>query len=124
VNGANAVGGSGGQGAGDAGSGGGARGAPLGHSPVRWRLRVHGRVQGVGYRWFARSAAGELGVTGWVRNEADGSVCCEAQAPADVLERLLERLRRGPPLARVDSVAVETLAPRQGEERFEVHRGG
>ena len=63
-----------------------------------------GRVQGVAYRWFARDAATELGVTGWIRNRADGDVEGEAFGEPAAVERFLDRLREGPPRARVESL--------------------
>lgn len=59
-------------------------------------VRVHGRVQGVGFRWFAREAARELGLPGWVRNDADGSVEVAAEGPADAIHALRARLLEGP----------------------------
>ena len=76
---------------------------------VHARLLIEGRVQGVGYRWFAMRAARELGVRGWVRNLRDGRVEAQVAAPAYVLEDLLGRLRRGPVHARVDRIEVEPL---------------
>lgn len=71
---------------------------------IRIHLRVHGRVQGVGFRWFVSAEARRLGLAGWVRNQPDGSVELEAEgAPAD-LEALRQRVRTGPPAARVDRV--------------------
>ena len=66
--------------------------------------RVTGRVQGVGYRWWARSLAARLGVSGTVRNLPDGSVAVHARGSDDQLRRLAAELAQGPPGARVASV--------------------
>ena len=66
--------------------------------------RVHGRVQGVGYRWFAKDAAGELRVTGYVKNLHDGSVEVYAVGSDEQLDALRLRLEQGPPGARVTRV--------------------
>lgn len=66
--------------------------------------RVTGRVQGVGFRWWTRSLAVRLGVTGTVRNLADGSVAVHARGTDDQLRRLATQLAEGPPGARVSSV--------------------
>ncbi|MBE7520218.1 MAG: acylphosphatase [Thermoflexaceae bacterium] len=64
----------------------------------RRRIIVSGRVQGVGFRWFVRDVADELGLAGWVRNLPDGrTVEVLAEGPAAQLERLMEAVRRGPP---------------------------
>jgi acylphosphatase len=65
---------------------------------------VRGRVQGVGFRWFVRERARELGIRGWVRNRGDGSVEVEAEGDLASLERLRVSLAEGPPGARVSSV--------------------
>ena len=67
---------------------------------------VRGRVQGVGFRYFAHREAMALGLTGWVANEADGSVKCVAVGERARLDAFLERLRAGPPAAIVDRVDV------------------
>jgi len=70
-----------------------------------WQFRVSGRVQGVFFRASTRTQALELGVTGWVRNAADGSVevlACGTPAAIDALDGWL---RRGPPAARVTDVS-------------------
>ena len=68
-------------------------------------LLIEGRVLGVGYRFFAARAAGELGIRGWVRNLSDGRVELEAVTndPA-VLEAFVNRLREGPRHGRVDRI--------------------
>ena len=87
---------------------------------VRWRLR--GRVQGVGFRWFTRNAARELGVAGKVRNLPDGRVEIEAVAPEGVLEHLKERVLEGPPGARVSGLDEEPMPVREDWDRFDIDR--
>ncbi len=60
------------------------------------RLRATGRVQGVGFRWFACEAAREIGVEGWVRNAPDGSVELHVEGEADDVHRMIDTIRRGP----------------------------
>ena len=72
----------------------------------RLTARVRGYVQGVGYRWFARQRAQALGLTGYARNEADGSVQVVAEGERALLERLLAELRRGPEEADVSDIEV------------------
>lgn len=67
---------------------------------------VSGRVQGVGYRAFARRQALDLGLAGYAENLPDGRVEVVAEGERAVLERYLERLRRGPPHAQVQAVEV------------------
>ncbi len=71
------------------------------------KVRVTGRVQGVGFRWWTQQEARRPGLTGWVRNEDDGSVRALLRGPEDAVGRMLERLRHGPPGARVEHVEVE-----------------
>lgn len=70
----------------------------------RLELRVTGRVQGVGYRWHACEEALRLGLTGRVRNRADGSVHVVAEGPRPALTALVEWARQGPARARVAAV--------------------
>jgi acylphosphatase len=86
------------------------------------RAVVSGRVQGVGFRYSTEEVANRLGLHGWVRNLSDGRVELEAEGDRPALERLLEFLRAGPRLARVDGVAVEWLAPVGLPHPFELRR--
>ncbi len=83
------------------------------------RAVVSGRVQGVGFRFFAERAARELGVLGWVRNLPDGSVETVAEGEEHAVSRYLTRLSAGPRASRVDAVAVDDLSP-QGFSAFEI----
>ena len=71
---------------------------------VRLEAVIHGRVQGVSYRAFARREAARLGVAGWVRNLPDGSVELVAEGRRESLETLLAACRRGPAAAAVEEV--------------------
>lgn len=72
-------------------------------------VRVHGRVQGVGYRWFVRSVAEAHQVSGWVRNRRDGTVEAELHGADEDVDAILVELRRGPEHARVDSLEITIL---------------
>jgi acylphosphatase len=73
---------------------------------VRARLVISGIVQGVGYRWSCRREAQGLGLTGWVRNLADGRVEALVQGTREQVERLIRWCYRGPEEARVSDVVV------------------
>ena len=89
----------------------------MGH---RVRLVVHGRVQGVGFRYAAREAAALCGVAGWVRNLSDGTVEIVAQGSADAIEALAKWAERGPRFAAVDRVVREPCDPEPELPRFEI----
>ncbi len=74
-----------------------------------FRFRVSGRVQGVGFRWFTREAGRELGLAGRVRNLPDGRVEVAAVGGRERLEAFRERLRQGPPGARVTGIEEEEI---------------
>jgi acylphosphatase len=78
---------------------------------ARLEVRVRGRVQGVGFRVFAREWARELRLGGFVANEPDGTVRVVAEGPRAQLERLLEALRRGPVGAHVQGVETAWAVP-------------
>lgn len=71
------------------------------------RARIHGRVQGVGFRYATQHKAQQLGLTGWVCNAPDGSVEAEFVGDQSALEAMAEWCKRGPALARVSGVDAE-----------------
>jgi acylphosphatase len=79
---------------------------------------VRGRVQGVGFRWFVRERARELGVRGWVRNRRDGAVEVEAEGDAGRLEQLRHALWKGPLGAHVSTVEELTGGMSAGERPY------
>ena len=86
----------------------------------RVRLTASGRVQGVFFRASTRDQARRLGLTGWVRNEGDGSVAAEVQGQDDAVSSLIRFCRRGPGSATVTALVVQDVAVVQGETGFEV----
>jgi len=83
------------------------------------RLIVSGRVQGVGFRFFAERAARELSVAGWVRNLPNGAVESVAEGEEHAIARYVERLREGPRLGSVTELRVEEIAV-TGYRDFEI----
>jgi acylphosphatase len=81
----------------------------------RVRIVVRGRVQGVFYRASTQRRALELGLAGWVRNAADGSVEILADGPGAALLDLIEWCRSGPSGARVDGLETEWLEAEEGD---------
>jgi acylphosphatase len=84
---------------------------------------VHGKVQGVGYRFFAFTCAEALGIAGWVRNAADGTVEAFAEGSEGQLREFAFDLRRGPRYGRVARLDEES-ADLQGLESFKILRPG
>ena len=84
-------------------------------------FHVHGRVQGVGFRWFVVMEAQSLDLAGWVRNEPDGTVAGMAAGDLSRLEAFRERLAQGPTRARVSALdwRVED-APQSLPHPFEI----
>jgi acylphosphatase len=84
------------------------------------RFFVRGRVQGVGFRWFVEREAHILQITGWVRNNPDGSVEVLAVGTPQQLAGLRARLQEGPRAARVDDVKESEADPVGGLNSFQV----
>ena len=88
-------------------------------------VKVRGRVQGVGYRYFVEREAQLRDLEGWVRNRRDGSVEAVFSGPADAITAMIAACRRGPSSARVDAVQDEAANPdmlnlREAGDRFSV----
>ncbi len=81
---------------------------------------VSGRVQGVGFRWFTVDAATREGLSGWVRNRADGSVEVTAEGESDAVARFEAALWRGPSRARVEDVQVTEGEPLGAVDGFSI----
>ena len=82
---------------------------------IRKRFVFSGWVQGVGFRWRAKNAAGLYGCTGWVRNEWDGSVTMELQGEEELIGQVLLAIERGRYI-RIESVESRSL-PLAADER-------
>jgi len=83
------------------------------------RATVRGGVQGVGFRDEVRRRADELGVSGWVRNQDDGALLVHAEGAEAAVDELLDYLRKGPRMARVETVDVEEVKV-EGHEQFAI----
>jgi acylphosphatase len=87
---------------------------------VARRFKVSGRVQGVGFRYFALDAARREGVHGYVTNHDDGTVEAVAEGEAESVERFERALRRGPSRSRVEHVRVDESEPGGLQAGFEI----
>ncbi len=85
-----------------------------------FQVRVYGRVQRVGYRRFVLDSAQELGLSGHVKNEKDGSVTVFAQGDEAILEKFIEMLKSPPPPAHVKSIDVKEVKPRPAIKYFTI----
>jgi len=113
-------GGAGGGGRGAGGGGGGLGDRQERGQRVALRLRLRGHVQGVGFRWFVRGVARELGLAGRVRNLRDGSVEIEVAGDPESVEELKARVRQGPPGAAVAGLHEERLAAEPDWDGFQI----
>ena len=86
---------------------------------IRRRVRVHGQVQGVFFRSTCRDLARSIGVSGWVRNEPDGSVLAVFEGPPDLVDRMCRWCERGPDHAWVSNVEVVEEQP-EGLSSFRI----
>ncbi|MBN1824507.1 MAG: acylphosphatase [Endomicrobiales bacterium] len=79
--------------------------------PINSRINtvIHGRVQGIGYRWFVQRTARMLSLTGWVKNLDDGSVEIEAEGTKETLDGFLNALNKDHPGAYIKDVKTEWM---------------
>ena len=87
---------------------------------VRRRVVVRGRVQGVWFRGSMQEEAQRLGVSGWVRNRADGAVEAEVEGEEAGVDALVSWAGHGPRGARVSGVELQSLEPRGERGGFEI----
>ncbi|TFG64291.1 MAG: acylphosphatase [Spirochaetales bacterium] len=85
-----------------------------------YRIRVEGRVQGVGFRYSARHEALRRKLAGWVRNEDDGAVSVYCEGPQQAVDAFISWLRTGPPGARVTDVNLRQTKPESSHKTFSV----
>ena len=85
----------------------------------RYRLRFFGSVQGVGFRYTARHAANMYRLTGYVKNEYDGSVTCEVQGDAEAIDEFIRTVNQGRfiDISNIDRTAMQVI---EDESSFEV----
>ena len=86
---------------------------------IRIRAEFYGQVQGVGFRYTARHAAGALGLTGWVRNEYDGSVSAEVQGDRAVIQEWLRVIQSGRYIE-ISHIDMNEIATIDDERSFRV----
>ena len=84
-----------------------------------YAIRVTGKVQNVGFRFYTARTAQEFNISGFVKNNPDGSVYIEAEGEADMLEAFTEWCKRGPQWARVDRFDIQEQ-PVMGFEGFRI----
>ncbi len=77
---------------------------------IRLRLHIYGRVQGVFFRASAEREAGKIGVSGFVRNEPDGSLVIEVEGDRSSVDSFVEWAKQGPSRATVERIGIETLS--------------
>ncbi len=88
------------------------------------QVRISGMVQGVGYRYFCYQRAINLGLSGWVRNQPDGTVRASIEGERSLIESLVEELRAGPPASSVTEIEIEWAESTGSYQTFEITRAG
>ena len=71
-------------------------------------IKIHGKVQGVGYRFFATRVARRLGLKGWITNERDGTVAAAVEGEKSAIDEWIEDLKEGPRYAEITRIDQET----------------
>ncbi len=90
-----------------------------GHEPIsQVLLEISGRVQMVGFRYYAQRQAQKMGITGYVRNMPNGSVEISAEGPRDILDRFISAMKEGPP-----SAVVHRVLQKWRDENIEHYTG-
>lgn len=87
---------------------------------IRYRLLVSGRVQRVGFRFFSQYIAAELNITGFAKNLSNGMVELEIQGEEENLDKMVQLVKRGNEIIRVDSIDIKKIAVIDGETKFQI----
>ncbi len=74
---------------------------------VNYRIKVHGRVQGIGYRYSALNMANHLSLSGYVKNLSSGAVMLELEGPYHEVHQMIEWCKTGPGTGNVDDVEID-----------------
>jgi acylphosphatase len=87
---------------------------------LQYEIKITGRVQGVGYRYFVQRIAAGLNIDGWVRNTYDGGVLVMAKGEKADIETFLDHLRLGPPLARITNIIKQDIVVDESLKGFRI----
>ncbi len=87
---------------------------------MKVQLKVFGRVQGVGFRYYTKQIAEGLGLTGWVKNNLDYTVSISAEGDKPTLDRFIAMIEKGPTYGRVDQVDKEWSQEEEGLHYFQI----
>jgi acylphosphatase len=91
-----------------------------GQNMKRFHLIIHGRVQGVGFRYFTQYEALKRQLTGWVRNNDDGTVELEVQGNEEAVQLFIDTIREGTLFAKVTDVSVQEIPIIHNEKQFRI----
>ena len=87
---------------------------------VQFEIKITGKVQGVGFRYFVQKRAAEFNVTGWVKNMPDGSVAVMAQGDETDMDTFLDHLKAGPSMSKVSGVSLNRMPETEPFDDFRV----
>ena len=85
---------------------------------IRKHIIFYGRVQGVNFRYTSSNIARKLGLTGWVRNEDDGSVEMEAQGTSELINQLIDEMKNVSPYIVIDNIEQKVIPVVKDEKEF------
>lgn len=84
------------------------------------QLTIHGKVQGVSYRYNTKKQAQKHNIKGWVKNQKDGTVKIKAQANKEKLKKLIQWCKKGPTRAQVQKIEKEWKKPQKEYKKFKI----
>jgi acylphosphatase len=87
---------------------------------LQLQIVVSGKVQGVGYRYFAQMKAVQFGITGWVKNRSDGAVEMVTTGTKENLDLFIEEIRRGNPFSTVDQIEIKEISIGEKYQSFTI----